>query len=226
MYPAIMRFTTVDPLAEDYYDVSPYAYVLNNPLRYTDPTGMSSENANDKEDIDGGELTEVTVVASKYDPIGTRAMDAVEGFWEWAEYIAYGRTYQSNVQNTLINVWRVDHNGIIVGAQPLTGTVDVSPVGKVGTYLKLRSYLKVIRAKGFEVHHLTEVRHLRHLFKSKGKAPSVILTKSQHQALTNELRQLLTYNTTYTKSQIVDAYKKAYSKHPEWLKLAIDYLLE
>ncbi len=42
-YPAIGRFMGVDPLAEDYAGVSPYAYVLNNPLQFIDPTGMSVE---------------------------------------------------------------------------------------------------------------------------------------------------------------------------------------
>ena len=37
--PSYGRFTTMDPLAEKYYSISPYAYCLNNPLRYTDPTG-------------------------------------------------------------------------------------------------------------------------------------------------------------------------------------------
>ncbi|GAB6010288.1 RHS repeat domain-containing protein, partial [Dysgonomonas reticulitermitis] len=36
------RFTTVDPLAESYYSWSPYAYVMNNPLRYIDPDGCST----------------------------------------------------------------------------------------------------------------------------------------------------------------------------------------
>jgi len=37
--PVIGRFTTVDPLAEKYYNISPYAYVMNNPLKYIDPDG-------------------------------------------------------------------------------------------------------------------------------------------------------------------------------------------
>jgi RHS repeat-associated protein len=35
----IPRFTTQDPLAEKYYSVSPYAYCLNNPVKYVDTDG-------------------------------------------------------------------------------------------------------------------------------------------------------------------------------------------
>ena len=35
------RWTAVDPLAEDYYHVSPYAYCLNNPVKFVDPDGKS-----------------------------------------------------------------------------------------------------------------------------------------------------------------------------------------
>ncbi len=35
------RFTTVDPLAEKFYNISPYAYCANNPMKYVDPTGMA-----------------------------------------------------------------------------------------------------------------------------------------------------------------------------------------
>ncbi len=38
--PAYSRFTTMDPLAEKYYSISPYAYVGNNPIKFIDPTGM------------------------------------------------------------------------------------------------------------------------------------------------------------------------------------------
>ena len=36
---ALGRFTSVDPLAEKYYSISPYVYVMNNPLKFIDPDG-------------------------------------------------------------------------------------------------------------------------------------------------------------------------------------------
>lgn len=38
--PSICRFTTMDPLCEKYYHLSPYIYCGNNPVNYVDPNGM------------------------------------------------------------------------------------------------------------------------------------------------------------------------------------------
>ncbi|MBP8966400.1 MAG: hypothetical protein KBG33_03260 [Paludibacteraceae bacterium] len=46
MYPALMRFITPDPLAEKYYNTSPYVYCMNNPLKYIDPMGLDTFNVN------------------------------------------------------------------------------------------------------------------------------------------------------------------------------------
>lgn len=44
------RFTSVDPLAEKYYNISPYAYCANNPIKNIDPDGKDwfnhKENGN------------------------------------------------------------------------------------------------------------------------------------------------------------------------------------
>ncbi len=49
-YPAIMRTTTIDPLAEKYYSISPYAWCGGNPVNVIDPDGMdwfvNNENGN------------------------------------------------------------------------------------------------------------------------------------------------------------------------------------
>jgi len=44
MYPALMRFTTTDPLAEKYYSISPYAYCGNNPIKFVDTDGKRIAN--------------------------------------------------------------------------------------------------------------------------------------------------------------------------------------
>ena len=40
MTPDVGRFTTIDPMAEKYYNISPYAYCANNPINVIDPNGM------------------------------------------------------------------------------------------------------------------------------------------------------------------------------------------
>src|SRR5690625_622839 len=42
---AIGRWMNVDPLAEIYSAYSPYSYVLNNPLSFSDPTGMAPDSS-------------------------------------------------------------------------------------------------------------------------------------------------------------------------------------
>jgi len=44
-----MQFTTMDPLAEKYYSISPYAYCAGNLVKYVDPTGMEWEIVGDEE---------------------------------------------------------------------------------------------------------------------------------------------------------------------------------
>lgn len=49
--PAIGRFTSMDPLCEKYYNVSPYAYCLGNPVKNIDPDGRVVETAWDAANV-------------------------------------------------------------------------------------------------------------------------------------------------------------------------------
>ena len=47
-YTALGRFTTIDPLAEKYYGISPYVLCGGNPVRYVDPDGMEQRSWEDE----------------------------------------------------------------------------------------------------------------------------------------------------------------------------------
>ncbi len=49
--PGLGRFTSVDPLAEKYYSMSPYNYVGNNPILNIDPLGKDYWSTNDPDEI-------------------------------------------------------------------------------------------------------------------------------------------------------------------------------
>lgn len=53
-YPAIMRFMTIDPLAEKYYNISPYAYCGNNPVNRIDPDGRDWYSYEEDEEDENG----------------------------------------------------------------------------------------------------------------------------------------------------------------------------
>lgn len=47
--PSAMRWTTMDPMAEKYYDISPYVYCAGNPVNYVDPDGEKIKPKGSKE---------------------------------------------------------------------------------------------------------------------------------------------------------------------------------
>lgn len=70
---ALGRFTAVDPLTEKYYEMSPYTYCGNNPIKYIDPTGMfyTGYTVNEKGHIkivsdEGGNYYDVLYNESSY----------------------------------------------------------------------------------------------------------------------------------------------------------------
>lgn len=88
MDPAIGRFTSVDPLAELHYNSSPYAYVLNNPLKYIDPNGCDTIYAFK----DGTEFDRIIAEGEDVIIYGPSAETVIEGTQSSTSYnlFAYG----------------------------------------------------------------------------------------------------------------------------------------
>lgn len=61
MSPDAGRFTTIDPMAEKYYNISPYAYCANNPINSYDADGKEVINQFDQKTASGQEATEIFI---------------------------------------------------------------------------------------------------------------------------------------------------------------------
>jgi RHS repeat-associated protein len=72
--PRISLWYGVDPLAEDYPDWSSFAYTMNNPIRFIDPTGMGTEPA-DGDPIKTVQLEQVVVTAKRIPKSSTTKVD-------------------------------------------------------------------------------------------------------------------------------------------------------
>ncbi|GAB6010280.1 RHS repeat-associated core domain-containing protein [Dysgonomonas reticulitermitis] len=127
---AIGRFTTVDPLAEKYYSISPYVYVANNPLKYIDPTGMAPDTARVyTETIEGGhawmsvgEGDDLVVYSyGPYQPsqrVGRSSGHAITGKGHLTKYTGtaaqkYLEKKKQSTDMTSVNITDVSENAII-----------------------------------------------------------------------------------------------------------------
>jgi hypothetical protein len=74
-----------------------------------------------------------------------------------------------------------------------------------------------------QAHHILEARHMTSWGLNAAEGPAVILTRSEHTAVTNTLQSMLKTGPTYTREQVWNAYQVAYRNHPDWLNAIAHY---
>ncbi len=97
-YATIMRTTTMDPLAEDYYHISPYSWCNNDPVNRFDPDGMAWRPTHTYDEV-GNQIPngyEWVDPANSYDKNG----NLLSGLYEQAIFFSDNGTYsQKNPYN-------------------------------------------------------------------------------------------------------------------------------
>ena len=92
----------------------------------------------------------------------------------------------------------------------------------IGVPVPFREARKATKGLGGELqaYHLVEQRHFDWgvLGGNKHDVPGVVLSRDEHQEVTNRLRELLPYGEPHSKSDVYRAYQEAYRARPGWLE--------
>jgi RHS repeat-associated protein len=227
-----------------------YSYVLNNPMRYTDPTG----NIPMSDGTYGGPVWKI------YPPIGSvpdwvdvpfdvlnppgegglGPLDALEVFpWFGIGDATSGLRFGNSCWEGSCD-WEhaIGVAPIVPGnASKLLRALkfadeagDAARIARAlrGATLTYKDAAKLTKGERglIQAHHILEQRHMRNWEFSEldiANAPAVIMPKAEHDLLTSKLRSKLRYGVVWERERVWPVYQEVYSKYPDWLKAIEPY---
>jgi len=225
--PTLGRFLQTDPIG--YKDqINLYAYVGNDPMNGTDPTGLMEE---------GAFSDRWSQVTSAYRGTGRLLCDGdCGGNSGYGKVAKVAGAVVTGLGFTATGVAEVASDGIDTPLVPAeleasvaageATSVAVDATLTVAAKYGVQSYsalTKLLKGTGLEAHHLFEKRFANLLGQKVSKMSSIALTKAEHQAFTNAWRQAIPYGRgtiTATSEQVMATANKIYSQLPEvvgWL---------
>ncbi len=96
-------------------------------------------------------------------------------------------------------------------------SLTLADIAGIRTYKELR---QISKGLGVDVHHLIEKRFASLMGQAPREMSSMIVTKAEHQAITNAFREAIPYGSgtaQATKQTVLDTARKVYRDHPEIL---------
>ncbi len=236
--PEVGRFLSPDTIVPDPKDpqsLNRYAYTMNNPIRYSDPTGHYAfeENPDDPNIVyPDNYSTPVRCSGSCYPDWNDENNNSP--WWTpiaalYGPAMAYGIIPELVVflPSTTIATEAVCTDGDC-GNEVKLGLDSFSEAAKFGikTFKELG---KLTKGQGLQRHHIIEKRFINVVNTEKvNEFLSVALTPEEHQAFTNAWRSLIGYNNsigslttrTATQNDVWVAAQNIYAKYPQLLEAA------